>query len=64
MSCPTCLVALSSPDGITVRRSQPLGDQPPTGTSVGSMGVFVLSAAAAFLVLTVAMPAAAKRATR
>lgn len=65
MSCPSCLVALSGPDQYTVRRSgDGLGDQPPSSPSLGSLGVFVLSAAGVFLALSFALPAAARRASR
>ena len=64
MGCPSCLVQLSGPDGMTVRRSTPFGDEPTALPSLGSLGAFVLAGAAAFVVLSLAIPEVAKRASR
>lgn len=69
MACAGCIVALSGPDGIgpadyTVHRSIPFGDEPTQAPSIGSLGIFALSGVGAYLLLSIVLPASAKRLSR
>jgi hypothetical protein len=66
MACAGCLIALSGPepDGYTVRRSVPFGDEPTQAPSTSNLLVFAASGVAAYLLLSLALPATAKRFSR